>query len=140
MPLSYVVREVGTPKAEVTYESFNKQAIACSPLSGVVIQADARKVHQLIKSFLQTEMAEQWVKPIAKKQNGRADMEALRNHYSGEGNTSRRIAVAERIRDTLFYKSERAMLFSSQQNAEDVQHFRRGEQTGDRAGESLPFA
>ena len=38
-------------------------------------------------------------------------MEALRNHYSGEGNTSRRIAVAERIRDTLFYKSERAMQF-----------------------------
>ena len=40
-------------------------------------------------------------------------MEALQNHYSGEGNTSRRIAVAERIRDTLFYKSERAMQFSA---------------------------
>jgi hypothetical protein len=44
---------------------------------------------------------------------GRADMKALRDHYSGEGNTSRRIAVAERIRDTLHYKSERAMQFSS---------------------------
>ena len=30
---------------------------------------------------------------------------------SGEGNTSRRIAVAERIRDTLHYKNERAMQF-----------------------------
>ena len=113
VPLSYVVREIGTPDPEATYESFNEQAIACSPLTGAVFQADARKVHQLIKSFLQTETAEQWVKPIAKKQNGRADMEALRNHYSGEGNTSRRIAVAERIRDTLFYKSERAMQFSA---------------------------
>lgn len=114
VPLSYVVRELGVPDPDATYESFNEQAIACSPLEGAVFQADARKVHQLIKSFLQTETAEQWVKPIAKKQNGRADMEALRNHYSGEGNTSRRIAVlAERIRDTLFYKSERAMQFSA---------------------------
>ena len=54
VPLSYVVREIGTPGPEATYESFNKQAIACSPLSGAaVFQADARKVHQLIKSFLQ---------------------------------------------------------------------------------------
>ena len=113
VPLSYVVRELSVPDPDATYESFNEQAIACSPLEGAVFQADARKVHQLIKSFLQTETAEQWVKPIAKKQNGRADMEALQNHYSGEGNTSRRIAVAERIRDTLFYKSERAMQFSA---------------------------
>jgi hypothetical protein len=40
-------------------------------------------------------------------------MIALRNHYSGEGNTSRRIAVAKKTRDTLHYKSERAMSFSS---------------------------
>ena len=40
-------------------------------------------------------------------------MIALRKHYSGERNTSRRIAAAERIRDTLHYKSERAMSFSS---------------------------
>jgi hypothetical protein len=40
-------------------------------------------------------------------------MIALCNHYSGEGNTSRRIAVAEKTRDTLHYKSERAMSFSS---------------------------
>jgi hypothetical protein len=40
-------------------------------------------------------------------------MIALRKHYSGEGNTSRQIAAAERIRDTLHYKNERAMLFSS---------------------------
>jgi hypothetical protein len=64
-----------------------------------------QEVHQLIKSFLQTETAEQSVKQIAKKQNGRVDMEALRNYYSGKGNTSRQIAVAERIRDTLFYNT-----------------------------------
>ena len=113
VPLSYVVREKDTPDPDAVYESFNEQAVACSPLTGAVFQADAWKVHQLIKSFLQTETAKQWVKPIAKKQNGRSDMEALRNHYSGEGNTSRRIAVAERIRDSLFYKNERSMQFSA---------------------------
>ena len=58
-------------------------------------------------------MAEQWIKPLDKKQNGRADMITLRNHYSGEGNTSRRIAAAENLCDTLHYKNERALPFST---------------------------
>ena len=58
-------------------------------------------------------MAEQWIKPIAKKQNGCKDMTLLRNHYSGEGNASRPIAVAEKTRDSLQYKSKRAMSISS---------------------------
>ena len=113
VPLSYVVRDNDEPDTGGTFESFNERAIACSPLTGASFQADARKVHQLLKSFLQSESAEQWIKPIARKQSGRLDMKSLRDHYSGEGNTSRRIAVAERIRDTLHYKSERAMQFSS---------------------------
>lgn len=113
VPLSYVVREQEEADASFPYESFNERAVACAPLTGALFQADARKVHQLLKSFLQTESAEQWIKSIARKQSGRADMKALRNHYSGEGNTSRRIAIAERTRDTLHYKSERAMSFSS---------------------------
>ena len=40
-------------------------------------------------------------------------MEALRNHYGGEGNASRRIATAEKLRETLHYKSERSMPFST---------------------------
>ena len=114
VPLSYVVRENEAPDRDGTFESFNERAFACSPLFGASFQADARKVHQLLKSFLQTESAEQCIKPITRKQSGRLDMKSLRDHYSGEGNTSRRrIAVAERIRDTLHYKSERAMQFSS---------------------------
>ena len=113
VPLSYVVRGNDEPDTVGTFESFNERAIACSPLSGASVQADARKVHQLLKSFLQTESTgAQWIKPIARKQSGRLDMKSLRDHYSGEGNTSRRIALAERIRDTLHYKSERAMQFS----------------------------
>jgi hypothetical protein len=113
VPLSYVVRDKEIPDGTVEYSSFNEQAIACAPLTGPTYQADARKVHQLIKSFLQTETAEQWIKPIARHQSGREDMQALRNHYSGKGNTSRRIAVAERLRDSLHYKNEKSLQFST---------------------------
>ena len=113
IPLSYVVRESETPIIGADYGSFNERAIACAPLMGDVLQARARKVHQLIKSFLQAESAEQWIKPHAKRQSDREDMEALCKHYSGKGNTSPRIAAAERIRDTLHYKNERAMSFST---------------------------
>ena len=41
------------------------------------------------------------------------DMEGLRNHYSGEDNTSRRIAQAERCRDTMHFKNEKSMSFSA---------------------------
>ena len=92
VPLSYVIRLQATPDANDVYQSFNEEAIACSPLTGATYQADARKVHQLLKRFLQSESAEQWIKSILRKQSGREDMIALRNHYSGEGNTSCRIA------------------------------------------------
>ena len=41
------------------------------------------------------------------------DMEALCNHYGGEGNASRHITTAEKLRKTLHYKSERSMPFST---------------------------
>jgi hypothetical protein len=43
VPLSYVVREKDTPgEPDSTHESFNEQAVACSPLTGADFQADAR--------------------------------------------------------------------------------------------------
>ena len=113
IPLCYVVRELGVPDRSSDFASFNEKAIACAPLIGPNFQADSRKVHQLLKSYLQAESAEQWIKPMSRRQNGREDMEALRGHYSGEGNTSRRIAVAERYRDNLHYKNEKALSFST---------------------------
>ena len=40
-------------------------------------------------------------------------MKALRAHYHGEGNTTRRVGEAGRLRDTLHYKSEGALPFST---------------------------
>ena len=113
IPLSYIVREDEIDEDEEEDEDFQARTVRLAPLEGTNFKADAKKVHQLMKSFLNAETAEQWVKGLARKQNGRLDMQALRRHYGGEGNTSRRITVAERIRDTLFYKSERAMSYES---------------------------
>ena len=64
-------------------------------------------------NFLVAESAEQWIKNLAARVNGHLDMEALRYHYGGEGNASRRIATAEKLHKTLHYKSERSMPFST---------------------------
>ena len=41
------------------------------------------------------------------------DMAALRAHYRGEGNQSRRISDAEALRDTLLYRGESTMPFAT---------------------------
>ena len=112
VPLTYVIRSNVNPDPD-GHDTFVQKCIACAPLDGPHFEADARRVHQLITSFVQGESAEQWIKMHARKQNGRIDWLALSAHYKGEGNTSRRIAEADRLRDTLHYKSERALAFTT---------------------------
>ena len=38
-------------------------------------------------------------------------MQALRDHFSGEGNSTRRIAEADRLKKSLHYKNERSLTF-----------------------------
>ena len=45
--------------------------------------------------------------------NGRIDLKALCAHYQGAGNTTRRIAEATRLRETLHYKNERSLSFAT---------------------------
>lgn len=113
VPLSYVVRENDEPDHETDFgDDFTREMVAGASLTGTHFKADARKVHQLLKNFLVAETAEQWIKDISKYSDGRRDMKALRSHYSGEGNASRRIAIAERMRESLHYKNERLLSFS----------------------------
>ena len=48
-----------------------------------------------------------------KKTNGRIDMSALSAHYQGEVKTTRRIAEAERLRDSLHNRNERSLPLTS---------------------------
>ena len=111
VPLSYVIREQEFPDPDATYNDFTEQAIACAPLFGPAFDADKRRVHQYIVSFTKGQLSEDWIKGGKKKKNGRDDMIKLRDHFKGEGNSSRRIAVAERLRDSLHYKNERSLSF-----------------------------
>ena len=114
VPLLYVVRENDAPHHETDFgNDFTARSIACAPLNNSSFRADARKVHQLLMNFLVAESAEQWIKDLTPRVNGRCDMEALRNHFGGEGNASRRIATAEKLRESLHYKSERSLPFST---------------------------
>ena len=114
VPLSYIVRENEAPDHEMDFgNDFTARSIACAPLNDSSFKANARKVHQLLMNFLVAESAEQWIKDLTPRVNGRRDMEALCNHYGGEGNASRRIATAEKLRESLHYKSERSLPFST---------------------------
>ena len=87
--------------------------ISCASLRGANFHADSRKVHQLLKNYLVVESAEQWIHDIEHLNNGRRDMQALRNHYQGEGNASHRIATTEKLKETLYYKSEHSLTFTT---------------------------
>ena len=114
IPLSYVVRTNEDPDHETNFKGdFVACSIACARLNDATFRADAQKVYQLLMNFLVAESAEQWIKNLALRVNGRLDMEVLHNHYGGEGNASRRIATAEKLCKTLHYKSERSMPFST---------------------------
>ena len=112
--LSSVVRENDTPNHETDFgNDFTARSIACAPYDNSSFRADARKVHQLLMNFIVVESADQWIKDLTPRVNGRRDMEALHNHYRVEGNASRRIATAEKIHESLHHKSEHSLTFST---------------------------
>ena len=114
IPLSYVICENNDPQHDQDFgKDFTQEMISCATLHGANSRADSQKVHQLLKNYLVVESAEQWIRDIEHLNNGRCDMQALRNHYQGEGNASRRIATAEKLKETLHYKSERSLTFTT---------------------------
>ena len=114
VPLSYVIREQEDLDHDHDFgDDFVSEMIACAPLHGAPFRADSRLVHQLLENYLVAETAEQWIKNLEPHADGHRDMLALHEHYSGEGNASRCIATAERIREGLHYKSKRSLAFSS---------------------------
>jgi hypothetical protein len=111
VPLTYVVPENEEPDPEAEYLNFTEKVIASTPLYGQSYEMDVRRVHNLLTNFLQGENTETWIRNLAHYNDSRRDMTALRRHYAGEGNSTRRILDARRIQNILHYKSERALPF-----------------------------
>ena len=65
----------------------------------------------MVVSFTTGQPSGDWIKTTMKHSDGQRSIEALRRHFSGEGNATRNLAEAERLNESLHYKSERAMSF-----------------------------
>ena len=113
IPLSYVIRENDAPDTVGPHANFSEKCIACAPLAGVAYESDRSAVHQALVSFTTGQPSENWIKAINRHKDGRRSMKALRDHFSGEGNATRRIAEADRLKDTLHYKNERSLPFET---------------------------
>ena len=114
VPLSYVVQDQAAPDCTTDFQGeFIAETIACTTLSDAHLQADTRKLHQLLKNYLVYDTDERWISSIEKSANDWDEFDALRRHCSGEGNVSRRIAMVDRLQDTLQYNSERALSFNT---------------------------
>ena len=111
VPLSYVIRENDNPDHATNYADFVNQTIACAPLNGDYFTADSRTVFQLIVSFTTGQPSNAWINGTIRQADGRTSMQSLRNHFAGEGNTSRSKAEADRLYDSLHYRNERSMSF-----------------------------
>ena len=104
IPLSYVIRENDAPNRTGSYANFTEECIECAPLSGVGYEADRSAVHQALVSFTSGQPSEDWIKSINRFKDGRRSTIALRAHFSGEGNATRRIAEADRLKETLTHR------------------------------------
>ena len=115
VPLNYVIRENEAPPAagSKVYANFMDETIYCAPLSGTYYDADKQTVHQAIVSFTTGNPSEDWIKSVSRHRDGRRSMKALRDHFAGEGNATRRIAEADRLKNSLHYKNERSLSFET---------------------------
>ncbi len=114
VPLSYVIRHNDEPDYETDFNGlFLNQTIACAPLEGEYYHADKASVFNMIISFTTGQPSHDWVKSTVRFVDGRRTMKALRDHFEGEGNATRNKAHADRLKDSLHYKSERSMPFES---------------------------
>ena len=110
--MTYVIRALEIPDGTVVYSTLVEECIARAPLIRIKYEFDKHQVHQLILSSTQGQPLHKCIKPLMKKTNGSIDMSALRAHYKVEGNITRHIAKAERIREYLHYRNKRGLPFA----------------------------
>ena len=113
IPLSYVIRENEDPDTDGDHPDFVSKTIACAPLKGEYYDADKLAVFNMVVSFTAGEPSGDWIKDTLKYAYGMRSMKALCTHFAGEGNASSNVAEADRLQESLHYKSERAMAFET---------------------------
>jgi hypothetical protein len=107
-PLRYVVRHA-TPPA--VYSSEEEHRMYEFPLAGPAFQMDNMAVYRKLKAFLIDSPGWVWIEPHDTAEDGRAAFLAWIGHYDGEGELSKRTALAKARLKTVFYKNEHSLSF-----------------------------
>lgn len=108
-PLCYiVVRPKATP-AEFT--TTKEERMYQFLLTGGSFELDNQTVYHQLKAFLIDSPGWAWIEPHDTAENGRAAYIAWTEHYNGEGELSKRTAMAKLKLDNLHYKNEHSMSF-----------------------------
>ena len=107
-PLRYVVRPETAPEVFATTE---ERRMYQFPLTGNSFELDNQAVYRKLKAFLIDSPGWAWIEPHDSAENGRAAFKAWTDHYNGEGELSKRTAIAKAKLQQLHYKNERTMSF-----------------------------
>jgi hypothetical protein len=107
-PLRYVVRPATAP---TTFATTEEQRMYQFPLTGNSFELDNQSVYRKLKAFLIDSPGWAWIEPHDTAEDGRAAYKAWIDHYNGEGELSKRTAIAKAKLNQLHYKNERSMSF-----------------------------
>ena len=106
--LKYVARPVIVP---VAFANESERRMFQLPLTGEAFNEDNMEVYRMLKSFLVNTAGWTWIEPFDATENGRGAILAWVDHYNGQGELSKRMAMAKARIKSLFYKNESSMSF-----------------------------
>jgi transposase-like protein len=107
-PLRYIVCSATVPDV---FSSNEEQRMYQFPLEGGSFELDNQAVYRKLKAFLISSPGWAWIEPHDSAENGRNAYLAWVEHYNGEGDLSKRMAIAKSRLDTVHYRNERSMSF-----------------------------
>jgi hypothetical protein len=107
-PLRYVVCPETVPDV---FASSKEQRMFQFPLTGGSFELNNQMVYRKLKAFLIDSPGWAWIEPHDTAEDGRAEYLAWTAHYNGEGELSKRTAIAKSKLDQLHYRNERSMSF-----------------------------
>jgi hypothetical protein len=102
-PLCYVVRPAETPAQFMTNK---EERMYQFPLEGGSFELDNQAVYRKLKAFLINSPGWAWIEPHDTAENRRAAYLAWTAHYNGQGELSKRMAIAKTRLDQLHYRNE----------------------------------
>ncbi|MGH7974125.1 MAG: hypothetical protein ACREBR_01265 [bacterium] len=107
IPLKYVIRDSDNGDREMNYATDMERLICTVPLEGELFTRDNRVVYGIIKSLVLEGPGWNWIIHLDREENGRAAWKAIKDHYEGKSETSRRKDEAYKSLGNSLYVGER---------------------------------